>query len=53
MSEIGIRCIKIILLLRYKVFAFQALHEHGFPVPKPVDANRHAVVMELIDGHPL
>ena len=31
----------------------QALYERGFPVPKPVDVNRHALVMELLDGHPL
>lgn len=28
----------------------KALHERGFPVPKPFDYNRHCVVMELIDG---
>lgn len=32
---------------------FQALYDRGFPVPKPVDYNRHAVVMELINGFPL
>lgn len=32
---------------------FQALHDNGYPVPKPIDFNRHAVVMELVDGHPL
>lgn len=32
---------------------FQALYDRGFPVPKPVDYNRHAVVMELINGYPL
>lgn len=31
----------------------QALYDRGFPVPKPVDYNRHAVVMELINGFPL
>ncbi|XP_076464947.1 uncharacterized protein LOC143296867 [Babylonia areolata] len=37
-----------------KEFAYmKALHEHGFPVPKPVEQNRHAVVMELIAGYPL
>ncbi|XP_055968503.1 serine/threonine-protein kinase RIO2 [Sorex fumeus] len=37
-----------------KEFAYmKALHERGFPVPKPVDYNRHAVVMELISGYPL
>lgn len=34
-------------------FILQALHEKEFPVPKAIDANRHCVVMELIDGHPL
>ncbi|MGH0174773.1 UNVERIFIED_CONTAM: hypothetical protein FKN15_069090 [Acipenser sinensis] len=33
--------------------SFCALYERGFPVPKPVDYNRHAVVMELINGYPL
>ncbi|NXD04814.1 RIOK2 kinase, partial [Certhia familiaris] len=32
---------------------FQALHDREFPVPKPIDYNRHAVVMELVDGYPL
>ncbi|XP_062068348.1 serine/threonine-protein kinase RIO2 [Lepus europaeus] len=37
-----------------KEFAYmKALHERKFPVPKPVDYNRHAVVMELINGYPL
>ncbi|XP_057688986.1 serine/threonine-protein kinase RIO2 [Corythoichthys intestinalis] len=37
-----------------KEFAYmKALYDRGFPVPKPVDYNRHAVVMELINGHPL
>lgn len=26
------------------------MHCKGMPVPKPIDANRHVVVMELIDG---
>ncbi|CAJ0938766.1 unnamed protein product [Ranitomeya imitator] len=30
-----------------------ALYDTGFPVPKPYDYNRHAVVMELINGYPL
>ena len=30
-----------------------ALHEMGFPVPKPVAWNRHTVVMSLIQGTPL
>ncbi|XP_042546891.1 serine/threonine-protein kinase RIO2 [Dipodomys spectabilis] len=37
-----------------KEFAYmKALHDRKFPVPKPVDYNRHAVVMELINGYPL
>uniref|UniRef100_A0A8C7WWS8 Serine/threonine-protein kinase RIO2 n=1 Tax=Oryzias sinensis TaxID=183150 RepID=A0A8C7WWS8_9TELE len=37
-----------------KEFAYmKALYDRGFPVPKPVDYNRHAVVMELINGFPL
>ncbi|XP_053206006.1 uncharacterized protein LOC128390325 [Panonychus citri] len=32
-------------------FSFlKALHERGFPVPKPIDINRHCIVMELING---
>ncbi|KAI9019049.1 RIO1 family-domain-containing protein [Hyaloraphidium curvatum] len=31
----------------------KVLHDHGFPVPAPVDFNRHCVVMELVDGYPL
>ncbi|NXL48417.1 RIOK2 kinase, partial [Podilymbus podiceps] len=41
-------------LAAMKEFAYmKALHDRKFPVPKPVDHNRHAVVMELIDGYPL
>ncbi|XP_067378361.1 serine/threonine-protein kinase RIO2 isoform X2 [Channa argus] len=37
-----------------KEFAYmKALYDRGFPVPKPVDYNRHAVLMELINGYPL
>ncbi|KAL6465646.1 hypothetical protein MHYP_G00257790 [Metynnis hypsauchen] len=37
-----------------KEYAYmKALYDWGFPVPKPVDYNRHAVVMELINGYPL
>ncbi|KAI8814055.1 RIO1 family-domain-containing protein [Cladochytrium replicatum] len=37
-----------------KEFAFmKVLHENGFPVPTPVDSNRHCVVMELVHGFPL
>ncbi|XP_043276834.1 serine/threonine-protein kinase RIO2 isoform X2 [Venturia canescens] len=35
-------------------FAYmKALEERGFPVPKPIDFNRHCVVMELVEGGPL
>jgi RIO kinase 2 len=41
-------------LAAIKEFAFmQVLYEHGFPVPKPIDQNRHAILMELIDAVPL
>ncbi|XP_014209037.1 serine/threonine-protein kinase RIO2 [Copidosoma floridanum] len=37
-----------------KEFAFmKALHDRGFKVPKPIDVNRHCIIMELIDGVPL
>ncbi|KAJ3366797.1 hypothetical protein GGF32_003441 [Allomyces javanicus] len=37
-----------------KEYAFmRALHEHGFPVPTPIDQNRHCVAMSLVDGVPL
>ncbi|EDS42935.1 serine/threonine-protein kinase RIO2 [Culex quinquefasciatus] len=31
----------------------KALYDRGFPVPRPVDFNRHCVIMELVDGYPL
>ena len=31
----------------------RALHDAGFPTPRPVDANRHTVVMTLLEGKPL
>ena len=31
----------------------QMLHEAGYPVPRPVDANRHAVIMSLVPGRNL
>ncbi|XP_076339945.1 serine/threonine-protein kinase RIO2-like isoform X1 [Tachypleus tridentatus] len=41
-------------LAAVKEFAFmKALHERDFPVPKPVDFNRHCVVMEMVKGYPL
>lgn len=37
-----------------KEFAYmKALYERGFPVPKPIDFNRHCVIMELVKGGPL
>ncbi|WFD42668.1 non-specific serine/threonine protein kinase [Malassezia psittaci] len=29
------------------------LHQHGFPVPTPIDQARHTVVMDFIDAYPL
>lgn len=41
-------------LAAVKEYAYmKALHDNGYPVPKPVDFSRHAVVMELVDGYPL
>uniref|UniRef100_A0A1B0D8F7 non-specific serine/threonine protein kinase n=2 Tax=Phlebotomus papatasi TaxID=29031 RepID=A0A1B0D8F7_PHLPP len=35
-------------------FAYmKALYDRGFPVPKPIDFNRHCVLMELVDGYPM
>lgn len=35
-------------------FAYMtALYERGFPVPKPIDFNRHCVLMELVNGWPM
>ena len=32
-------------------FAYmKALYDRGFPVPEPIDFNRHAVVMQLLEG---
>ena len=31
----------------------QVLHEHGFPVPTPIDQARHTILMEFIDAYPL
>ncbi|CAH0399337.1 unnamed protein product [Chilo suppressalis] len=37
-----------------KEFAYmKALYDREFPVPKPIDFNRHCVVMELVRGGPL
>ncbi|XP_019372753.1 PREDICTED: serine/threonine-protein kinase RIO2 [Gavialis gangeticus] len=41
-------------LAAMKEFAYmKALHDRKFPVPEPIDYNRHAVVMELVNGYPL
>jgi RIO kinase 2 len=41
-------------LAAMKEYAFmKALYAEGFPVPQPMDWNRHAVVMERVDGWPL
>jgi RIO kinase 2 len=35
-------------------FAYmKALYDRGFPVPRPVDFNRHCVIMELVNGYPM
>lgn len=31
----------------------KALHQHGFPTPRPIDWNRHCIVMSLVEGRPL
>jgi RIO kinase 2 len=31
----------------------KVLYEHKFPVPKPIDFNRHCIIMELVVGYPL
>lgn len=37
-----------------KEFAYmKALYDRDFPVPKPIDFNRHCVVMDLVSGGPL
>lgn len=37
-----------------KEYAYmKALYDRGFPIPKPIECNRHCVVMELIIGKPL
>jgi RIO kinase 2 len=28
----------------------QGLHAAGFPTPRPIDSNRHAILMSLIEG---
>jgi RIO kinase 2 len=37
-----------------KEYAFMtALHDHEFPVPEPIDQNRHAILMSLCEGFPM
>ncbi|KJE91595.1 RIO kinase 2 [Capsaspora owczarzaki ATCC 30864] len=37
-----------------KEFAYmKALYDHDFPVPKPIDFNRHCVIMQLVNAYPL
>lgn len=31
----------------------QMLYQEGFPTPKPIDTNRHAILMSLVDGDTL
>lgn len=39
-------------LAALKEYAFmKALHENKFPVPTPIDNNRHCILMSLVDGH--
>ena len=41
-------------LAALKEFAFmRALDENDFPVPRPVDVNRHAVLMGKVNAHPM
>ncbi|KAJ7597107.1 RIO1 family-domain-containing protein [Mycena floridula] len=41
-------------LAAQKEWAFmKVLHEHGFPVPTPIDQARHCILMEFIDAYPL
>ena len=37
-----------------KEYAFmKALYERGFPTPKPIDYNRHAILMSRVDAYPM
>ena len=41
-------------LAALKEYAFmRALHKHDFPVPTPLDQNRHAILMSLCTGFPM
>lgn len=37
-----------------KEYAFmRALYDRGFPTPTPIDSNRHAICMSLIEAYPM
>ncbi|CEL93313.1 unnamed protein product [Vitrella brassicaformis CCMP3155] len=41
-------------LAAVKEFAYmKALHDNGFPVPQPIDTNRHAILMSFVQGYPM
>jgi len=41
-------------LAAIKEFAYmKALYDAGFPVPRPIDFNRHCVLMSLVKATPL
>ncbi|KAF8343166.1 RIO1-domain-containing protein [Cantharellus anzutake] len=41
-------------LAAQKEWAFmKVLHEHGFPVPTPIDQSRHCILMSIVDAYPL
>lgn len=41
-------------LAAQKEYAFmEILHQHGFPVPTPIDQSRHTLVMSFEDAYPL
>ncbi|EGC31380.1 hypothetical protein DICPUDRAFT_156778 [Dictyostelium purpureum] len=41
-------------LAALKEFAYmKALHDNGFPVPTPIDYNRHTIVMSRVRGYPM
>eukprot|EP00002_Diphylleia_rotans_P007770 TRINITY_DN17435_c0_g1_i1.p1 TRINITY_DN17435_c0_g1~~TRINITY_DN17435_c0_g1_i1.p1 ORF type:complete len:470 (-),score=105.60 TRINITY_DN17435_c0_g1_i1:82-1491(-) len=41
-------------LAALKEYAYmKVLYDHGFPVPKPIDVNRHCVLMQLLKATPL
>ena len=39
--------------VRFNLILGQVLHEHGFPVPRPIDQARHCILMGYIDAYPL